>query len=144
MKSAATRNIYIHPNTSTLSSSRRSPRPPSSPRSSPLTPPPPLLLKTPKLPLRPLAQLLQNRTHSRQLALQLRAGLIIRALVEREVDLALRLARFVGGVVVERLGEELDVERRLHEGWEGIFCRGRGRGLAAGFEGLDEEETCLL
>lgn len=94
------------------------------------------LLEARKLVLARLPQLLEDGAHLGQLALQLGAGVVIGAPVEFLVDLALELRRLVGGVVAERLGDELDVERGLHERLERV--------ARAAPKGVEEQHARLL
>lgn len=83
-----------------------------------------------------VAQALEHVAHLAQLALQAGAGLVVGARVELLVDLALQLRGALRGVVAEGLGHKLDVERRLHEGLEGV--------ARAPPEGLEELDRRLL
>ena len=95
-------------------------------------------LKARKLIPRPLPQPLQRGPHLRQLALQPQPRAIIRAAIELDVDLALGLARGVGGVLAQRLGDELDVEGRLHQRGQ-VVAGPRAEGLQQGGGQLLEE-----
>src|SRR4051812_23766328 len=80
--------------------------------------------------LRILPQLLQYSSHLLQLFLKSHPRLIIRPLIERNIDGALGLARFVSGVIIQSLRKELDVQGRLHKRWQRIF--------GTGLEGLNQ------
>ena len=95
-------------------------------------------LEARKLIPRPLPQPLQRGPHLRQLALQLQPRGIIRAAVQLHVDLALRLARRVGGVLAQRLGHELDVQGRLHQRRQGVARAGAEGFQQGGGELLEE------
>ena len=68
-----------------------------------------------KLALTSLPQPLQHRSHFRELALQPRPRIIVRAAIEFLVDEALQFRDAICCVVAERLRNKLDIERRLHQ-----------------------------
>lgn len=69
-----------------------------------------LSAKTPKQPHPTPPQPLQRIPHLPQLPLQPNPTLVIRPLIQRHIDAILDLPRFIRGVVIQGLGEELDVE----------------------------------
>ena len=81
-----------------------------------------------KLALARLAQALEHGAHLGQLGLQAGAGVVVGAPVQLLVDGALQLRRAVRRVVAQRLRDELDVERRLHERLE-VVAGARPEGL---------------
>lgn len=85
--------------------------------------PAPLLLEAQKLIPTPLPQPLQHHAHLLQLVLQLLTGVLGRLLVQLLIDVPLKLARPGRGVLAHRLGHELDVQGRLHEGRQRIPVR---------------------
>lgn len=75
----------------------------------------PWLLEASKFPLGSIPQSFQDNPHLSQLRLEFCAGFIRSTAIQFYIDLALYIRCLVGGVLRQGLGDELGVQRGLHQ-----------------------------